>query len=52
MSKVKNNQVAGIPRWQSDRMRMILAEQWPEVFKAVETRVQNPGDLLSAQGER
>ncbi|MDJ0691656.1 MAG: hypothetical protein QNJ41_24530 [Xenococcaceae cyanobacterium MO_188.B32] len=52
MSKIKNERASGIPRWQSDRMRRILAEQWQEVCKAVETRVQNSRVLRSAQGKR
>ena len=45
MSKIKNERVGGIPRWQSERMRMILAERWQEVWKAVETRVKNSRPL-------
>ena len=49
MSKVKNNQAIGISRWQSSRMKMILTERWSEVWEAVETRVYNSRDLISAQ---
>ena len=50
MSKVKNNQVCSIPRWQSNKMRMILADRWQEVWEVVETRAKNNGDLLSYKG--
>ena len=50
MAKVKNNQVCGIPRWQSDKMRMILADRWQEVWEVVETRAKNNRDLLSYKG--
>ena len=50
MTKVKNNQVCSIPRWQSDKMRMILADRWQEVWEVVETRAKNNRDLLSYKG--
>ncbi len=50
MGKVKNNQVYGIPQWQSDKMRMILADRWQEVWEVVEIRAKKNRDLLSSQG--
>ena len=41
MSKVKNERLGGIPRWQSDKMRRILVEQWQEVLQEEETRSKN-----------
>lgn len=46
MSKPKNSQVYNIPRWQSEKMRMILFDRWKEVWEVVETRAKNHRDLL------
>ena len=48
MSKVKNNRASCISQWQLSRIKMMLTERWPEVWAEVETRVNNPRDLLSA----
>ena len=49
MGKLKNNQVPSVPQWQSDKMRMILADRWKEVWEVVETRAKKNSNLLSYQ---
>lgn len=38
MSKLKNKRTKGIPRWQLDKIKMIHAERWSEIWRVVETR--------------
>jgi len=40
MSKSKCNQANGIPQWQSERMKAMIAERWEEVWSVVEAREQ------------
>ena len=49
MSNLKQNQVCDAPRWQSNKMKMILADRWKEVWEVVETRAKNNSDLLYHQ---
>ena len=49
MSNLKQNQVYDAPRWQSNKMKMILADRWKEVWEVVENRAKNNSDLLYYQ---
>ena len=40
MSKPKRSQTNNIPQWQSERMKIMIAERWQEVLLAVEAREQ------------
>ncbi|MGL5079187.1 MAG: hypothetical protein ACRDBG_25585 [Waterburya sp.] len=41
MSRTKNNQKNGVPQWQSDKMKSLIAERWQEVRETVEARDQD-----------
>jgi hypothetical protein len=41
MSRTKNNQKNGVPQWQSDKMKTLIAEKWQEIQKIVEARDKN-----------
>ena len=49
MSNLEQNQVDDAPKWQSNKMKMILADRWKEVWEVVETRAKNNSDLLYHQ---
>ncbi len=49
MSQLKNKLTRDIPEWQSEKMRMIIAERWVETWEIVETRdIEKRNSVLRA----
>ena len=46
MSQLKNKLTRGIPEWQSEKMRMMIAERWLEIWEVVKTRDIEKRNLL------
>ncbi len=47
MSELKNKLTRDIPEWQLEKMRMIIAERWLEIWEIVETRDMEKRNSLS-----
>ncbi len=46
MNQFKNKLTRRTPEWQSEKMRMIIAERWLETWEVVETRDIEKKNLL------
>lgn len=47
MSRTKNNQKNGVPQWQSDKMKSLIAERWQEVRETVEARDRDSNPIYT-----
>ena len=47
MTKFKDSQTHGIPRWQSKKMRQVIIDRWQETWTVVEARNQTKKTLSS-----
>ena len=38
MNRADSNQKITVPQWQSEKMKMIIADRWEEVWRIIEAR--------------